>query len=203
MKNLVSYMAVLCVCASIASAGFTYTLTGGFEYYDFNLKTNESLLVTGGGVNQVNVWYNSYAEIRNTSPLQHNFGGIDHLNMDDYGSLHYYGGETASLSMDDHSTAIIEGGSINALHSTHAIAGWDVHGDPFWDKHIEIKCKSYDYNTSTKLLTGVWKDDSLFSIQLYDDGPNYSTIDNIFFTPEPASLALFGLGGLLLRRQRK
>jgi hypothetical protein len=70
------------------------------------------------------------------------------------------------------------------------------------DKYIQFICQSYAYNTGTKRLTGVWADDSLFNIQLVDTSPYPSTYDSINFTivPEPLSLGLLALGGLLARR---
>jgi len=70
-------------------------------------------------------------------------------------------------------------------------------------KYIQFVCKSWDYNTTTKRLTGVWEDDSTFNIQLVDTSPwpNGFTFDSINFTivPEPLSLALLALGGVFVR----
>jgi hypothetical protein len=65
--------------------------------------------------------------------------------------------------------------------------------------------KEYEYVTSSNMLTGLWVDDSAFSIQLVDQTGYDPVIDNIAFTviPEPATLLLFGLGGLLLRRKKQ
>ena len=63
------------------------------------------------------------------------------------------------------------------------------------------------FNSTTRLLTGLWGNGDPFSIYL-SAVPNsdygYSpAIDNIKFTiiPEPASLILLAVGGLLLRRK--
>ena len=56
------------------------------------------------------------------------------------------------------------------------------------------------------MLKGTWGDDSLFNIQLIDRTQyGYSpAIDNIKFTiiPEPMSMGLLALGGLLIRRRK-
>jgi hypothetical protein len=71
------------------------------------------------------------------------------------------------------------------------------------DKYIQFICKSYVYNAGAQHLTGVWADDSLFSIQFIDTSPWPSgfTYDSINFTivPEPLSLGLLALGGLFMR----
>jgi len=58
----------------------------------------------------------------------------------------------------------------------------------------------YNYDESTRKLTGLWWDDTTFDIQL-EDVPQYErTIDNIeFIVPEPVTLLLFGFGGLVVR----
>ena len=52
------------------------------------------------------------------------------------------------------------------------------------------------------MLTGKWLDGLDFSIQLIDVAGYTPTINNITFIPEPASLVLIGLGGLLIRRRK-
>jgi len=52
------------------------------------------------------------------------------------------------------------------------------------------------------LLTGNWLDGSGFSVTLLDQTGYDPVYSNINFVPEPATLALFGLGGLLLRKKR-
>jgi hypothetical protein len=66
------------------------------------------------------------------------------------------------------------------------------------DRHIQIICKSWEYDSITTHLTGVWADNSAFSIQL----DSFWAYDNMNFTivPEPMSLGLLALGGLLVRR---
>jgi hypothetical protein len=69
--------------------------------------------------------------------------------------------------------------------------------------HIEIVCDlgSVNYDTVTKKLTGSWLDGIPFSIQLIDVSGYSPAIENIFFTPEPATLCMMAAGALLLRRR--
>jgi hypothetical protein len=84
----------------------------------------------------------------------------------------------------------------------NVIVGRDEQGNPIFNKHIEMYTSQHDYNSVTKKLTGLWWDKSAFSIQLYDIAGYDKTIDNIkFIVPEPATVLLVGLGGVLLRRR--
>ncbi len=109
--------------------------------------------------------------------------------------------------MGNSATAILSGGEIARLKTTQSAWQYDYTVDPPMlvpNPHVEIICKNYLYNTTSKMLTGTWEDNSLFSIQLVDVSGGYSpTIDNIEFTiiPEPATLLLLSLGGLLIRRK--
>jgi len=85
---------------------------------------------------------------------------------------------------------------------------WKWVGDPpeyVPNPHIEIICDvdSVKYDATANILTGDWLDGSSFSIQLIDVEGYSPAIENIFFTPEPATLLLVGAGGLLLSRKRK
>jgi hypothetical protein len=78
----------------------------------------------------------------------------------------------------------------------------NVNGTPTWNPHITIACLDYLHNPSTNLLTGHWLDGTAFSIHLIDVQGYSPAIQNIQFIPEPTTMALFALGGLLLRRKK-
>ena len=50
-------------------------------------------------------------------------------------------------------------------------------------------------------VTGTWLDGSSFDVEIQNRGYN-PTGDYITFIPEPVTLALLGLGALLMRRRK-
>ena len=129
--------------------------------------------------------------------------------------MDYYGGETSGLYVYGNAQAVLQGGTILHISSFqdvfNVIVGRDEDGNPIFNMHIEMIVRDWSHNAPTNLLTGTWNVDNdnndqfdTFSIQLHDQTGYDKAIDNITFTiiPEPATLLLFGLGGLILRKPR-
>jgi len=120
-----------------------------------------------------------------------------------YSYLDFSGGGIHELVLISSSQARLSGGRIDEIRSYQS--AWKYAGDPpDWvpDPHIEIVCRDHHWDEPTNILTGTWFDDSTFDIRLVDVAGYSPTIDNIFFTPEPATLLLITVGGLLLRRRK-
>ncbi len=124
--------------------------------------------------------------------------------------LNIYGGAlTSDLWIQDSSTANIEGGFLNDVivyGGVLNLKGGTINGHLATTQPTEINVYglNLDLNSSggalgQGVLTGTWADGSDFSIDLVDNSASYM---NLHIIPEPATLFLFGLGGLLLRRKR-
>jgi hypothetical protein len=199
MKKIMLMLSL--VLSASAFAGYTYVITDGMDFGGLTLTGMQSLLMTGGGGALLDASGHSLAVIQGTAPYNQMIypsGGIEQLNVSDYAHLEFSGGEVYNISIGAYATAVLSGGTIQYLYSSQVV-GLQV------DPYIEIICKVHNYNTTTKLLTGTWADNSTFSIQLLNATGGYTpTIDNITFTivPEPMTMLLVGLGGLLLRHKR-
>ncbi len=122
--------------------------------------------------------------------------------MDISAHLNFYGGEVHEIGLGANGTAVLSGGRIDHLTTSQSI--WKWVGQPaelVWNPHVTMVCSTHNYDTATKLLTGTWLDGTAFRIQLIDSAGYAATIDNIRFVPEPGTMLLLGLGGLLLRRK--
>jgi hypothetical protein len=205
MKSIMMIMAVVLATGSVAS-GYTYTIGPGECMTPGTLNNHESMLVQGGWGDRLNLFDYSSARIESTTALSHPWSsghGISSLVVCDYSTLTITGGEISQLDVIANSKTTISGGTIEYLCG---LLSGSIPAVPA-DKYIQFICKSYAYNTGARRLTGAWADDSLFSIQLMDTSPWPSgfTYDSINFTivPEPLSLGLLALGGLLVRKHRR
>ena len=111
--------------------------------------------------------------VRNFGTLNMTGGTVDHLGAIDSGIINLYGG-------------IISDRLISSDSSVVNIYGYDLLKTNTGGK--------YDYGQ----VSGFWADGTSFTIDLN----GFETYSHINLIPEPYSLILLGLGGLILRRRR-
>ena len=210
MKKLLFILIIVVICTPVLLGDYTYTIDSFGPVP--NLYGTESLLmIDEGGDNMLTLYDFSSATIEGTSALEQGVGGIMVILATTDSHLDFLGGELGTLSMGNDATATLSGGWIVSIDSTQSTLRWDYEVDPAElvpNPHIEMIVNEYSfsaYDIDTDILTGLWADDSAFSIYLENRSGYDPVIDNISFTivPEPATLALIGLGGLLIRRRKK
>jgi len=198
--KMLPVVAIMFMLLPSISPAYTYEIHSGYTA-GLILKDDESLWMTGGGVGGIDLYAHSSAKIEGTSDLIQGSGGIWELRLAGYSTLNFIGGELHQFSITSYATVNLIGGRIDYLRSSQGV------GYP----HIDLYCRSWDYNSTTKILTGIWNTDNdedglwdAFNIQLIDIQGYIPTFKNINFIviPEPATLTLVGLGGLLLRHKR-
>lgn len=194
---LLMFSLLVCVCfGSLADDEETSdNLLGENEYADsVSLEGSEILTVNGGGANLIDAWNSSQIKIISTSlPLELDKGGVYDIHLGDDSSLLFSGGATESIRLYDDSTAELRGGTINYITIYHR---------PVDSCEVTIYCQE-GYTKTDSYISGLWADGTSFYISFCN--PSYCTTAdyvNVVVIPEPTTLALLGLGGLLIRRKK-
>lgn len=203
VKRIVPFL-MLALCFSTVHAGYADGLISAGEYESGVEWFSSTLIVNGGGADEIFVRYAARLEVRSTSsPLGLDVGGIMDIALTNTSRMDYYGGLTQELSLFKNATTYLYGGRIDYI-SSHQLVQW-LNGEPF-GQHIIIDCQlgwSWILNNQQKVgIAGMWRDGSAFNIRFLNDADYDPVWANVNVMPEPASMFLLGLGGLLLRRKK-
>jgi hypothetical protein len=184
----------------------------GDEYVSVGVYSNATVDMTGGMVTSqltaydfstVNISGGILEAIISTDTSTVNLSGstqVVGLGVRNLGTVNMFGGNVGLIDAWNHSTVNLRGGTI----SNYLLA--------YGDESLTVNIYGYgfDYNPLAGdyrggQLTGFWVDDTPFSIDLYYDdtpgGPVIDTWSHITLIPEPATILLFGLGIVLLRKR--
>ena len=206
MKKMIGFAFV---CLFVSSSLATYTYVVDSYGPSKHLENDESILILDkGGMDSLYLTDFCTAKIEGTSTLGSGTGGIWTLSLSGNSSLDFFEGQAYEIAIHNDATAVLRGGLIQQIWSQQL--AWQHEGDPpvlVPNPHITIVYSGDlpTYNETTNILTGLWENGNSFSIHLSDipEGSGYSpAIENIQFIPEPGTMALLGIGGLLIRRKK-
>jgi hypothetical protein len=203
MKKTIPYIMFICVVSYQVYATY-YEITTNIYTPGLTLQTGDSLYMTDGGFGDLNLFGESSATIKGTSPLAEGTGGIWIIRLLNNSSLYMTSGQVNMIDIGNNATAVLKGGLIRHIYSYQWVPytpGRDGVPNPNIKLYYSGDLPTLD---SSNVLTGLWGNGDPFSIHLHDV-PGYDpVIQNIQFilVPEPMTLTLFTLGTLLLRRKQ-
>ena len=197
------FVSSMCVCIGFASLSDSVHakdgLLGPGEYEGGRIKMVhcENLLIQGGGADWIEARDESYIKVDYTSVSSNpakpvtNSTGIWDIMLYDNSRLLWLDGAIDEITVRDNSQAVLKGGYVGAITLLHR---------PQDSCYVEIWCQD-NYFMDENGISGFWLDGTAFSIDFIDEGP-FVTSDYIKVVPEPATLMLIGIGGLLIRRKK-
>ncbi|HLB74829.1 MAG TPA: PEP-CTERM sorting domain-containing protein [Sedimentisphaerales bacterium] len=148
----------------------------------------------------VNVWATSVVEmsggtayavnLNNSSVFTMYDGDIRFVDLGDDTTINVYGGEVGygGLNVSGSASANLYGGT----YSYHIVAA----------ESGAVHIYGYDFELAGSYLSGFWADGTRFD-DIYLRGPGTYERVTFHIIPEPATLWLLALGGLLFRNRRK
>lgn len=177
-------------------------VTGGSLRYNFNVFQSSTCNIFDGVYDSLHVGYKATGNV---------YGGVasEPLKNNSYGTLNIYAGTNAGVSGYDESITNIIGGNINGQviaedNSQIYITGGATYNSLFgWESgRIIIYGQNFNYSFGevsdrAGIITGTTLDGTTSMFYTFELNDN----SQIILVPEPTSIMLLALGGLLIRKR--
>jgi hypothetical protein len=191
---------LLAVCTPMLLAGYSdgFITAGEYEYGVTWRSYETPLVVDGGGALDISVRDYGRLIVQSTSkPLQRYVSGVYDIILLN-GHLLYLDGVTENISIGQNDTATLKGGSINSIKTMRYV----VPDNENVLIYAYEDTWSWIDNDPLKGIQGTWLDSGTpFRINFINDFDYGPVWLNVKVIPEPATMLLIGLGGLLIQRK--
>lgn len=203
MKRALLCLVFTC-CFSTVFAGYSdgyLTADDGYEYGFITWRSYDPpLIVDGGGGAEISVRDSGRLIVKSTStplapPWDVHPGGVYDILLYNISQLSFLGGLTELITIGSSATAELKGGTINRIKSMQYVTTENIfiYAQDDW---------SWIDDNPLLGIEGHWLDGSSFHIEFINVAGYQPVWENIEVIPEPATLALLGLGGCLIRRRK-
>jgi len=205
-------------CATIVSGGSvdyirasgtsTVNVSGG-SVLSLDAYYSSTVNVSAGSVSFVDAYHSSTVDISagsvsridaydESSTVNISGGSVGSVIAHDASTVDISGGSVGSVIAHDASTVDISGGSVSSLYA-YDDSAVDIHGYDF--RTTAGLTLDGDNVLGTGVLTGKWygQDDTMWAMTISTN----AAAATIRVVPEPATLSLLALGGLVLVRRRR
>lgn len=200
---MLAIVSVLCVCniqAEIIWDSGHHVYSEGEETWVY-MYNDASADIIGGIIHEFYMYNNAEADITG--------GHISVVLGQDTSNVNIYAGSDISLLRpNDSSTSNVYDGTVDYLFAL-GYSNTNIYGGIFDEiaaedfSSVNLYVENYDWNPTGGardggLLTGIWLgSDESFNIDLVSE----DTINHLNFIPEPTTLFLFGVGGLIVLKR--